>query len=288
MKRWIQEQHMTALKEVTRLNKKLPYISITIILIIVLSCIFSKFVIPYNPKYMNLAEISQAPGIHHIFGTDTLGRDIFSMILHGGRISLAIGFFATIISTMIAAIYGCISGMANEIQDNLLMRFTEILMSIPQILLVIFIQAMFGNATVLSISVVIALTSWMQIAKMVRSEVKQIRNSDYILAARTMGADFFYILWNHLWPNFMPTIMFMIVSNIGSAIALEATLSFLGIGLPTNIISWGTLMGLSQKAVLSGFWWLLIIPGTIMALTIICITEIGEFIRTYNKRDSLL
>jgi len=154
--------------------------------------------------------------------------------------------------------------------------------------MVIFIQAIWGDATVLSISVVIGITGWMAVAKMVRSEVKQLRNAGFVLAARTMGAGFFYILRKHLMPNFMSAIMFMIVTNIGSAIAMEATLSFMGLGLPTDIISWGSLMSLSQRAMLTGAWWMLLIPGVFLVVTLVCITDIGEYLRTRNRKDRLM
>ena len=120
-----------------------------------------------------------------------------------------------------------------------MMRLTEIILSIPSILIVIFIQAIIGQTGPLTIAFVIGVTSWMNISKIVRSEVRQIRNADYILAAKTMDGDFFYILRRHLLPNFVSSIMFMVVTNIGAAIGTEATLSFLGIGLPVEIISWG-------------------------------------------------
>lgn len=270
------------------MKKRLPTISITILAVIGAGCVFAGIISSQNPYYMNTDEISLAPSLGHLFGTDTLGRDIFSIIWHGGRISLAIGLLATVLSTIIAVVYGCVSGLAGGRTDDLLMRFTEILMSIPQILLVIFIQAIWGEPSIVSIGIVIGLTSWMAIAKMVRSEVRQMRNAEYVLAARAMGGGFFYILWNHLMPNFMSAIMFMIVTNLGGAIATEATLSFLGLGLPTGIVSWGSLMSLSQKAMLTGAWWLLIIPGVILIITLICITEIGEYLRTANRRDRLI
>ena len=128
----------------------------------------------------------------------------------------------------------------------------------------------------------------MAVAKMVRSEVRDLRNTGFVMAARTMGGGFFYILRRHLLPNFMPTIMYMIVTNIGSAIAMEATLSFLGLGLPMEIISWGSLMSLSQRAMLTGAWWIILIPGIFLVVTLICITETGEYLRTRNKKDRLI
>lgn len=270
------------------MRQKLPYISITILAVIAAGCLLAGVIAGQDPYYMHTDQISQAPSLQHFFGTDTLGHDIFAIIWHGGRISLIIGLWATLLSTVIAVIYGCISGLAGPKVDDLMMRFTEILMSLPQILLVIFLQAIWGEASILSIGTVIGITGWMSVAKMVRSEVRQMRNAEFVLAARSMGAGFFYILWHHLMPNFMSAIMFMIVTNLGSAIAMEATLSFLGLGLPTNIISWGSLMSLSQNAMLTGAWWLLLIPGIFLVATLICITEIGESLRTLNRRDKLI
>lgn len=267
---------------------KLPYISITLLTIILAGCILADLFIPYEPTYMNLTEINQPPGSSHLFGTDTLGRDLFSVIWYGGRLSLIIGLLATLITTVIAVIYGTIAGLASPRIDAAMMRLTEILLSVPAILQVIFLQAIWGKASVWSIAIIIGITGWMAIAKMVRSEVRQLRSSTFVLAARTMGGGFFYILWNHLMPNFMSAILFMIVTNIGSAITMEATLSFLGAGLPTEIISWGSLLSLSQRAMLTGCWWMLIIPGLYLITTLICITEIGEYLRTRNRRDRLM
>lgn len=263
-------------------------IAVCLLAIIVLGCLIAELIMPYDPTYMNLEEINRPPGSGHIFGTDTLGRDLFSVIWYGGRISLIIGLLAALVSTVIAVIYGAAAGLASRRLDDIMMRFTEILMSVPQILLVLFLQAIAGEATVVSIALVIGVTGWMAVAKMVRSEVKELRNAGFVMAARSMGGGFFYILWKHLMPNFMSAVMFMIVTNIGSAIAMEATLSFLGLGLPTNIISWGSLMSLSQRAMLTGCWWMLIIPGIFLVVTLICITDIGEHLRIRNRRDRLI
>ncbi len=275
-------------KRYLRDHERIPYISICILILIIAGCILAEIIMPYDPSRMEPSQISMPPGGSHIFGTDALGRDLFSVIWYGGRISIAIGLTSTLISTLIAVIYGTAAGLASDRIDDIMMRFTEILMSVPQILLVIFLQAIWGNASIISISTVLGITGWMAVAKMVRSEVKQLRSSGFVLAARTMGAGFFYIMRRHLLPNFMPAIMFMVVTNIGSAIAMEATLSFMGLGLPTEIISWGSLMSLSQRAMLTGAWWMLIIPGAFLVITLICITEIGEYIRTINRRERII
>lgn len=265
--------------------RKKPYISLGVLLIIILGCAFSGIIMNHQPTYMDLGNINAAPNHTFYFGTDSLGRDIFSMIWYGGRVSLFIGILATVISTSIAVIYGSISGVSSELIDDMMMRFTEIVLSIPSILIIIFIQAMIGQSNPLSISLVIGITSWMNISKIVRSEVRQIRNSEYILAAKCAGGTFFYILKRHLLPNFISAIMFMVVMNIGSAIATESTLSFLGIGLPIEIISWGSMLSLAEKALLSNYWWIILIPGVFLVVTLFCITNIGDYVRKKNNKE---
>ena len=225
-----------------------------------------------------------APCREFWFGTDAMGRDIFSMIWHGGRISLFIGFFAAAVSTLIAIVVGAASGLAPKWLDELLMRLTEIFLSIPSLLLIVLIQAVLGSASVFSISLVIGLTSWTSIAKVVRAEVRQLRSSEYVVAARCMGAGFPRILRRHLAPNFLSSIMFMAVMNIRGAISAESTLSFMGIGLPLEVISWGSMLSLSENALSSGAWWIILIPGVFLVVTLLCVTNIGSYLRRQSNR----
>lgn len=266
-----------------------PWVSIGVLAAIVLGCLLCEAFIPGDPTYMDLYHACEAPGREFLFGTDTMGRDIFSMIWYGGRISLFIGFFSALISTVIGIFFGAVSGLAPKWLDELLMRLTEIFLSIPSLLLIILIQAVLGNANVVSISFVIGITGWTSIAKVVRTEVRQIRNSEYIAAARSMGAGFFRILCRHLAPNFFPGIMFMVVMNVRSAITAESTLSFLGIGLPLEIISWGSMLSLSEKAMLTGAWWIILIPGVFLVAALLCVTGIGNYLRgSAAKKESNL
>ena len=180
---------------------------------------------------------------------------------------------------MIAIVYGAISGIAGEKVDTLLMRFTEIILSIPNLLLIIFLQAIMGKATIGSISIVIGLTSWFGIAKIIRTEVRQLRNSEYVIAAKCMGGSFWHILWKHLAPNFVSSIMFMVVMNVRSAIVAESTLSFLGIGLPLDVISWGSMLSLAEKALMSRAWWIVLIPGIFLVVVLMCITSLGHWLQ---------
>ena len=256
-----------------------PKAASVVLLLIIAGCLLCDLFIPGDPSRMVLDQVNMAPCSGHWFGTDTLGRDIWSLIWYGGRRSLFIGVFATLITTTIAVIYGTISGLAGKTVDSIMMRFTEILLSIPSILLVVFMQAVIGQRNVVGISIIIGITGWMSIAKMVRTEVRKIRESDYVLISRMMGGGFFHILRKHLAPNFISTIMFMVVMSIRSAIVSESTLSFLGIGLPVEIITWGSMLSLSEKALLTGSWWIILIPGIFLVVTLLCITSLGDYVR---------
>lgn len=242
-----------------------------------------------DPTYMDLMNYNTAPNGEFLFGTDTMGRDIFSMIWYGGRLSLSIGVLSTLISTAIAIVFGAVSGCAPGWLDTVLMRLTEILLSVPSLLIIVLLQAILGKANVLSISFVIGITSWTSIAKVVRTEVRQLRSSEYILAARCMGGGFFHILWRHLTPNFVSSIMFMVVMNVRSAIVAESTLSFMGIGLPLEVITWGSMLSLSEKALLTGAWWIILIPGSFLVVTLLCVTDLGNYMRrNANRKQSNL
>lgn len=268
---------------------KFPFFSALLLTLIVLGCVFAELIMTKDPTYLDLVNYSKAPCREFLFGTDTLGRDIFSMIWYGGRISLFIGVVSTIISTVIAIVIGALSGISPKWVDTLIMRFTEIFLSIPSLLLVVLIQAILGEANVLSISIVIGITSWTSIAKVVRTEVLKLRSAEFVIASKAMGGGFFHILRNHLAPNFFSSIMFMVVMNVRSAIVAESTLSFMGIGLPIEIISWGSMLSLSEKALLSGYWWIIIIPGIFLITTLLCITALGNYFRkNSNKQHSNL
>lgn len=219
-----------------------------------------------DPTYLDLAHCSAAPCREFLFGTDTMGRDIFSMIWYGGRLSLFIGVGSTVISTLLAILFGAVSGLAPKWLDALLMRLTEILLSVPNLLLVI------------------GLTSWTSIAKVVRTEVRQLRASEYVIAAKCMGGSFFHILRCHLAPNFFSSILFMVVMNVRSAIIAESTLSFMGLGLPIEVVTWGSMLSLAEKALMTDAWWILLIPGAFLVVTLLCITTLGDYLRSRTSR----
>lgn len=261
-----------------------PWVSLAVLAVIVLGCLACDLLMTHDPTYLDLAHCSEAPNGTFFFGTDALGRDLFSGIWYGGRISLTIGVLATLLSTAVATVYGTVSGLAPQWLDTLLMRLTELFLSVPNLLLIVFLQAILGQANAVSISVTIGLTSWASIAKIVRTEVRQLRHSEYVLAARAMGGGFFHVLVRHLFPNFFSAILFMVVMNLRGAIVAESTLSFLGLGLPLEVISWGSMLSLAEKALLSGAWWVILLPGAFLIAVLLCVTNLGNYLRRQASR----
>lgn len=267
-----------------RVMQGLPWPSIVVLSLIVIGCLLAPVMANHDPHDFYLQNLNQSPDGEFYFGTDSLGRDIYSIIWYGGRLSLAIGLLAAAISSVIGIVYGCVSGTAPMWLDHVLMRWAELLCSIPALLLQLLLIACVEDVGVISMAVVIGVTTWMNLARIVRSEVRQIRESEYVLASKTMGGGFFHVLWYHLLPNFISPILFMIVSSVGTAMTTEATLSFLGIGLPTEEISLGTMLSLSTRALLTNSWWVIIIPGVFLVVTLVCITHIGHHLRREINR----
>ena len=260
-------------------KKKCPWLSLAILTIIVIACLACTLFMTKNPSYMDLEHYNTAPNREFLFGTDTMGRDIFSMIWYGGRLSLEIGFLATFLSTVIAVLIGSVSACARPRIDEGIMVLTDIFLSVPNLLLTVFLQAAVGGENVFGLAVVIGLTGWMSMAKVVRTEIKVLRNTEYILAARCLGGDFFHILRKHLAPNLVASLMFMVVMQVRNAIVAESTLSFMGLGLPVEVITWGSMLSLSEKALLSRSWWIILIPGAFLVITLLCLTNLGNCLR---------
>lgn len=266
-----------------------PVLAVAVLTIIIVGCLFCNLIMTKDPAYLDLENCNVPPCREFLFGTDAMGRDIFSMIWYGGRISLFIGIMATLISTVVAIIFGAVSGSAPKWADTLLMRLTDLLISVPGLLVIILLQAIWGKASVLSLSFVIGITNWTAVAKVVRTEVLRLRGSEYVIASKCMGGGFFHVLWKHLTPNFISSIMFMVVMNIRNAIIAESTLSFMGIGLPVGVISWGSMLSLAEQALLTNAWWMIVIPGVFLLVTLLCITSIGNYMRKkVSRRQSNL
>jgi peptide/nickel transport system permease protein len=272
-----------------RLFRGKPVFSIIVLSVIIFGCLFSNSFINHDPSKFYLTNRSESPNGEFIFGTDALGRDIFSIIWHGGRASIFIGLLSACITTVIGVTYGCVGGMASPLVDSAMMRTVEMVQSIPNLLTVLLIVSIMGKQNVYSISIVIGATSWFSLARIVRGEVRQIRGSEYVLAARCMGANFPHIMHRHLIPNFVSAIMFVVISSVSLSMSMESTLSFLGFGLPADTLSWGGMLTLADRALLLNTWWVIVIPGLFLVATLLSITGIGNYFRREtNKRPSNL
>lgn len=279
----VQKPEKKKTAKVQKLKGK-PILSVLVFVAIVSGCLFAPLIANHDPAKFYLDTLNQAPNGEFYFGTDSLGRDLFSIMFYGGRASILIGILGAAIIAVIGTIYGCISGTAYDGVDSLMMRFTEMCGSIPTLLMVLILTAVYPADNVIAMAIVIGITGWFSLARIVRSEVRQIRNSEYVLYARSTGGKFLYVMRRHLIPNFLSAVMFVVVSNISSCITMESTLSFLGLGLPVDVLSWGSMLSLANKALIMNTWWVIVIPGLFLVITLLCITNIGNFLRKETNR----
>ncbi|WP_053364832.1 ABC transporter permease [Bacillus sp. FJAT-27245] len=233
---------------------------------------------PYDPLSVGLMNILQPPTAAHLFGTDQLGRDVFARLLYGGRVSLAVGGAAMLLSVSFGTGYGVISGFLGGMADRIMMRVLDALLSIPSILLMIGIQV-FIPASFLSVVIVIGMTSWMPIARLIRTEILSLKGEIFIQASVVVGASPAQLLIRHLLPQSLPTIIVMSITGVSHAILSEATLSFFGIGIPPHEPSWGNMLMGAQSYVLSGAWWIALFPGLLITFTVLAVTFLGDVLQ---------
>lgn len=265
-------------------KRRLPPPAAVVLALLAVGCGLCGVIAPGDPGHMDLAHCGVPPCGEFWFGTDAMGRDLFAMIWHGGRTSLLVGFGAAGVSAGIAAAAGSLCGLAPRWLEALLDRLMEILLSVPALLLTVLLQAILGKATAASLIVVIGATGWTPMARVVAGEVRRLRACDYVAASRAMGGGFFHILRRHLAPNFLTAMLPMAVMNVGGAIASEATLSFMGIGLPVEEVSWGSMLSLSEQALLGGQWWMIVIPGGFLIAALLSVTSLGNRLRKDSGR----
>ena len=249
-------------------------ISIFVLLTLVLICLLAPFIAPYQFSSIDLRNTKQPPTLKHLMGTDDLGRDLFTRVLYGGRISLSIGIFAALVATAFGTLIGSLAGFYGGRVDNLLMRFADIAFSIPTLPLLIVISA-FTKSSVPIMIIVIGGLSWMATARVVRGSVLSLKQQDFIVAARMIGARNSRIIFRHVLPNVIGPIVVGATLSVGSAIITESALSFLGLGVQPPTPSWGNMLQDSQTTMASKPW-LTIFPGLAILITVLCINFIGD------------
>ncbi len=260
------------------MSKQSRYFSVFTVVsfgVLIMAVIFAPLLTVHDPLTVQMNSVLQPPGSIHLLGTDELGRDVLSRLLYGGRVSLAIGLVAMLVSVVVGVVYGAISGLIGGRIDRLLMRIIDALLSIPSLLLMIGLQMVFSSDSV-AVILVISLTSWMPIARLIRTELIYIKKDVFIQASKIVGASPFQLLYRHMLPQCTPTIIVLAVSGISHAILAEATLSFLGIGIPPQEPSWGNMLMGAQSHLLSGAWWLALFPAGCIMYTILTVNFLGD------------
>lgn len=254
-------------------NDKGALISLVFLIIFGLACIFA-FLSPYKPNAINLANTFESPNIHHIFGTDSLGRDYFTRILYGGRITLLVGLSVMIIATIVGTIVGAISGYIGGVLDTTIMRGLEILMSIPSFFILLVLSVIL-KSSLMEIILVLSAFSWMGTARIIRGEVVALKEVDYIRCAKTQGIGSFRIIRKHVIPNILQIIIVNATMTAASAILTEAMLSFLGLGLKPPVASIGSMLNAGQQNMMTEPY-LVVFPSIVIILVILSFNMIGR------------
>lgn len=250
-------------------------------LVIVLSffalSILTPVIAPYDPSAIDVDSILMPPSARHLFGTDDLGRDVFTRMLYGAGISLKVGFVAVGIATIIGVLLGSIAGYYGGVIDLIIMRFVDIMLCFPSFFLILAVIA-FLEPSIFNIMAVIGLTSWMGITRLVRAEFLSLKERDFVLAVKAMGAKSPRIIFLHILPNAMAPVLVAATLGIASAVLVESALSFLGIGVQPPTPSWGNILTLGQST-LGVAWWLSLFPGMAILITVLGYNLLGEGIR---------
>jgi ABC-type dipeptide/oligopeptide/nickel transport systems, permease components len=250
---------------------------LAVITLLVLLAIFAPLLATHDPYVQNLNNVLQPPGGNHLFGTDELGRDIFSRLLHGTRITLNIIFLVTITVGPIGLAVGTIAGYLGGIFDTILMRITDIFLSFPGLILALAFVAALGPSLNNAI-IAIALTSWPPIARLARAETLTFRSSDYIAAARLQGASPFRIIMHSIVPMCLPSVMIRLTLNMATVILTAAGLGFLGLGAQPPMPEWGAMIATGRRYMLDS-WWLVTFPGVSILLVSLAFNLLGDGLR---------
>lgn len=263
-----------------RLKKnKLAVISLVIIVFLYLVAILAPVIAPYPVDDMDFENIHGAPSSQHWLGTDSLGRDLFSLIIFGSRISLTVGIVSMAIALSIGTFLGAISGYYGGVIDNIIMRFTDIALCFPQFFLILTIVALFGNG-IYKVIVIIGLTSWMSVTRLVRSQFLSLKQREFVESAKALGASDARIIFQHLLPNSMAPVIVAATLRVGSTILTEAVLSFLGLGVKQGTVSWGGLLQDAQSiTVMLETPWIAIFPGLMIFITVLSFNLLGDGLR---------
>ena len=251
--------------------------SLVLFAVIGAACALAPVIAPYPFDGIDLDSVKRAPSLVHWMGTDDLGRDVFTRMLFGGRVSILIGLLAALVGTFLGTAIGAAAGYHGGVVDNVLMRLTDIAYAIPTLPLLIILSA-YSRAALVSMVLIIGLLSWMTTARVVRSQVLSIREMDYVEAARSMGATDLRILMRHIIPNALGPILVGATLGVGNAIMVESSLSFLGLGVQPPTPTWGNML-MDSQATMATKPWLTLFPGLAILLIVLAVNFMGDALR---------
>lgn len=260
------------------MENKVALAATVVLLLIVIMTIIGPHLVPYDMEAVNLEHRNIRPCLAYWFGTDQLGRDLFSRVWEGGRVSIIIGLFGSLIVSVIGCIYGGIAAYFGGWVDNILMRIVEILSSVPNMLVIILLSVILDSSSVPTLLFAMCVTGWCPIARLVRSQMLQISSSEYVMAAKVMGVKPLTSVVTHFIPNTLSVIIVNITFRIPGFIFSEAFLSYIGLGVQPPATSWGALCSAASLNFLF-YPYQLVAPAGLIALTMLCFTLIGDGLR---------
>jgi len=252
---------------------------------LILAITLGPYLYRVSPTSLDLAGAGSAPSSAHWLGTDENGRDVLSRLLHGGRVSLAVGGLAVAFALVLGSLLGALAGFRRGRLDTVLMRITDAMLSIPTIFVVITALAFFGS-TIGALVLTIGGTAWMGLARLVRGELLSIREQAYIEAARTLGQGGVQLFTRHMLPQLVPTILVSATVGVGTAILTESALSYLGIGVQPPAASWGNMLSTAQSY-FTALPWLVILPGALIFLTVLAVNVLGDALRDASEQRDI-
>lgn len=263
-------------------KNRLALIGAAFLIFFVFVAIFAPILSTYNRDSIDLTSIESQPSFKHFLGTDELGRDVFTRLLYGGRVSLGVAISATTLQLLIGVTLGCISGYYGKWIDNLIMRIVDTVMCFPFFVIAISIAALIGPS-VWNVILLIGLLQWTGVARIIRAEILSLKQSEFIEAARAMGLNNFEIIIKHLLPNTLSPVIVNATLSVAQGILMEAGLSFLGLGVRQPQPSWGNILSAAQSMrILQYEWWLWLPAGLLVFLSVLSINFVGD-----GLRDSL-
>jgi peptide/nickel transport system permease protein len=255
----------------------LALVGALIVIFLFIIALMAPVISPYDPGQINIKRVLQEPTAEHIFGTDSLGRDVLSRMIWGSRISLLVGFVAVGIATLIGIFLGALAGYYGRWVDNLIMRFVDIMLCFPTFFLILAVIALL-EPNIWNIMIIIGITGWMGVARLVRAEFLSLKERDFTVAEKALGAKDFRVIFKHILPNALAPILVSATLGVAGAILTESALSFLGIGVQPPTPSWGNILT-AGKDNIEIAWWLSLYPGLAILITVLGYNLLGEGIR---------